>query len=108
MDQRQQQPIILADQLVHKVQRIRRCNNYDVLQNISCSPECKTVGQLLLDSPLSYALTAITDVLEIDYTVDMFRSTLQLPVQTPANPFIALATMTAIEPFMQTVGYQGC
>ncbi|GJX55343.1 retrovirus-related pol polyprotein from transposon TNT 1-94 [Tanacetum coccineum] len=47
------------------------------------------------------------DSQEIVYTVDMFRSTLQLPVQTPANPFIVLATMTVIEPFMQMVGYQG-
>nr|GEX90093.1 pentatricopeptide repeat-containing protein [Tanacetum cinerariifolium] len=34
-----------------------------VLQSISCSPECKIVGQLLLDHPLSYALTATADVL---------------------------------------------
>nr|GEW75240.1 uncharacterized mitochondrial protein AtMg00810-like [Tanacetum cinerariifolium] len=30
--------------------------------NIPCSPECKIVGQLLLDHPLSYALTTTTDV----------------------------------------------
>ncbi|GKF54568.1 hypothetical protein Tco_0164908, partial [Tanacetum coccineum] len=34
----------------------------DVLQNIPCSPECKIVGQLLLNHPLSYALTAIAVV----------------------------------------------
>ncbi|GKC64830.1 hypothetical protein Tco_1097428 [Tanacetum coccineum] len=44
---------------------------------------------------------------EIVYTVDMFRSTLQLPVETPANPFITPSTIKVIEPFMQTVGYQG-
>ncbi|GKB14473.1 hypothetical protein Tco_0848396 [Tanacetum coccineum] len=56
------QQIILADQLVPKFQGIRRCNNYVMLQSISCSPECKIVGQILLDHLLSYALTATTDV----------------------------------------------
>ncbi|GJT57877.1 hypothetical protein Tco_0992931 [Tanacetum coccineum] len=31
-------------------------------QSIPCSPECKIVGQILLDHPLSYALTATGDV----------------------------------------------
>ncbi|GKC28649.1 hypothetical protein Tco_1035943 [Tanacetum coccineum] len=104
------QQIILAAQLVPKFQGIRRCNNYVVLQSISCSPECKIVGQILLDHPLSYALTATADVSvvylqqfwktvrkepdtkdtirfmldtqEITYTMDMFRDTLKLPVET--------------------------
>nr|GEU50804.1 hypothetical protein [Tanacetum cinerariifolium] len=88
------QQIIPADQLFPKFQSIGRCNNYVVLKNISCSPECKIVGQLLLDHPLSYALTTTTDVPA-------------LPLETPANPFITPATMKVIEPFMQTVGYQG-
>ncbi|GKE54622.1 hypothetical protein Tco_1489778, partial [Tanacetum coccineum] len=82
---------IPADQLVPKFQRIGRCNNYVVLQNILCSPECKIVGQLLIDHPLSYALTTRAD----------------LPVETPTNPFIVPETMTVIELFMHTVGYQG-
>ncbi|GKA05442.1 hypothetical protein Tco_0684562, partial [Tanacetum coccineum] len=52
------QQIIPTAQLVPKFQGIGRCNNYDVLQSIPCSPECKIVGQILLDHPLSYALTA--------------------------------------------------
>ncbi|GJV89264.1 hypothetical protein Tco_1533202 [Tanacetum coccineum] len=56
------QQIIPAAQLIPKFQRIRRCNNYALLQSISCSPECKIVGQILLDHPLSYALTATADV----------------------------------------------
>ncbi|GKA59669.1 hypothetical protein Tco_0758982 [Tanacetum coccineum] len=56
------QQIISADQLVPKFQGFRRCNNYAVLQNIPCSPECKIVGHIILDHPLSYALTAIADV----------------------------------------------
>ncbi|GKA37723.1 hypothetical protein Tco_0724288 [Tanacetum coccineum] len=83
--------VIPADQLVPKFQRIGRCNNYVVLQNIPCSPECKIVGQLLLDHLLSYALTTRADVL----------------VETPTNPFITPSTIKVIEPFMQTVGYQG-
>ncbi|GJW99178.1 hypothetical protein Tco_0180986 [Tanacetum coccineum] len=51
-------------------------------------------GQLLLDHPLSNALTATTDIPV-------------LLVETPTNPFITPVTMTVIEPFMQTVGYQG-
>ncbi|GKF37350.1 hypothetical protein Tco_0114108 [Tanacetum coccineum] len=43
----------------------------------------------------------------IVYTVDMFRSTLQLPMETTTNPFIAPTTMKFIQPFMQIVGYQG-
>ncbi|GJZ07538.1 hypothetical protein Tco_0541331 [Tanacetum coccineum] len=94
-----------------KIQFIGRCNNYVVLQSIPCSPECKIVGQILLDHPLSYALTATVEVLivylqqfwktvskvcdtkdtikfkldtqEITYTADMFRHTLHLPVETP-------------------------
>nr|GFC97226.1 hypothetical protein [Tanacetum cinerariifolium] len=93
------------------------------------------MGQILLDHPLSYALTATANVLvvylqkfwktvskvpdtkvtikfkldrqEITYTVDMFRDTLKLLVETSKNPFIALVTIRTIESFMQTDGYQG-
>ncbi|GJV78409.1 retrovirus-related pol polyprotein from transposon TNT 1-94 [Tanacetum coccineum] len=41
---------------------IGRCNNYVMLQSIPCSSECKIVGHILLDHPLSYALTATADV----------------------------------------------
>nr|GEU99277.1 hypothetical protein [Tanacetum cinerariifolium] len=44
---------------------IGRCNNYDVLQSIPCSPECKIVRQILLDHPLRYALIATADVLAV-------------------------------------------
>ncbi|GJQ89234.1 hypothetical protein Tco_0000373 [Tanacetum coccineum] len=49
-------------QLVSRFHTIERCNNYAVLQSIPCSPECKIVGQILLDHPLSYALTATAGV----------------------------------------------
>ncbi|GJZ40686.1 hypothetical protein Tco_0587572 [Tanacetum coccineum] len=56
------QQIIPATQLVPKFQCIERCNKYVVLQSIPCSPKHKIVGKILLDHPLSYALTAIDDV----------------------------------------------
>ncbi|GJR39490.1 hypothetical protein Tco_1215174 [Tanacetum coccineum] len=52
-------------------------------QSIPCSPECKIVGQILLDHPLSYALIATADVPDFVYIVDMFRDILHLPVETP-------------------------
>ncbi|GJZ01755.1 hypothetical protein Tco_0519716 [Tanacetum coccineum] len=100
-----------------------------------CSPECKIVGQILHDHPLSYALTATADVLvvylqqfwktvskvldikdtikfkldtqDITYTIDMFCDTLHLPMETLNKPFIAPVNIKVIESFMQTVGYQG-
>ncbi|GJV55343.1 hypothetical protein Tco_1456348 [Tanacetum coccineum] len=125
----QQQQIILADQLVcTKYQGIVRCNNYALLQNIPCSVECKIIGHILIDHALSYALTATVDVpvvhllqfwktvkkvpnanetirfmldrKEITYTVDMFCLTLQLPMETLENPFIAPATLEYIQPFI--------
>ncbi|GJT32761.1 hypothetical protein Tco_0923180 [Tanacetum coccineum] len=47
------------------------------------------------------------DTQEIVYNVDMFRDTLNLPVETRDNPFVAPATIKIIESFMQRVGYQG-
>ncbi|GJS87021.1 hypothetical protein Tco_0769657 [Tanacetum coccineum] len=127
--------MLFVAQLVPKFQGIGRCNNYVVLQSIPCSPECKIVGQILLDHPLGYALTATADVSavylqqfwktvnkvpdtkdtirfkldaqEITYTVDMFRDALKLPVETPDNPFITPVNIEIIESFIQRVGYQG-
>ncbi|GKA01599.1 hypothetical protein Tco_0674264 [Tanacetum coccineum] len=103
--------------------------------SIPCSTECKVVGKILLDHPLSYDLTANADVpavylqqfwqivhkvpntkdtirfkmdtQEITYIVDMFRATLKLPVETPDKPFVAPVTIKIIESFMYKVGYQG-
>ncbi|GJV45157.1 hypothetical protein Tco_1429693 [Tanacetum coccineum] len=115
--------------------RSKEKDEYSVWHNIPCAPDYKIVGQILIDHPLSYALTTTSDVLasylqrfwkivskvpdtkdtirfkldrqEIVYTVDMFCSTLNLPVETTVNPFIAQATMKYIQPFMQIIGYQG-
>ncbi|GJY86138.1 retrovirus-related pol polyprotein from transposon TNT 1-94 [Tanacetum coccineum] len=56
------QQVIPAAQLVPRYHTIRRCNNYVMLQSIPCSLECKIIRQILLDNPLSYALTATADV----------------------------------------------
>ncbi|GJV90702.1 hypothetical protein Tco_1538515 [Tanacetum coccineum] len=129
------QHVIPAAQLVPQYKPIGRCNNYAVLQSIPCSPKCKIVGLILLDHCLSYALTATADVpvvylqqfwrtvskvpdtedtikflLDTEqfiYTVDMFRDTLNLPVETPENPFVVPANIHTIEAFMNRVGYQG-
>ncbi|GKC48545.1 hypothetical protein Tco_1071290 [Tanacetum coccineum] len=127
--------VIPAAQLVPRYHTIGRCNNYAVLQNIPCSPECKIIEKILLDHPLSYAITATADVpvvylqqfwrtvskvpdtedmikfmrdtKEFTYTVDMFRVTLHFPVKTPKNPFVASVNIQTIEAFMNLVGYQG-
>ncbi|GJV94575.1 DNA-directed DNA polymerase, partial [Tanacetum coccineum] len=127
--------IIPVAQLVPKFQGTGRCNSYVVLQSIPCLPECKIVGQILLDHPLGYALTATAnvpavylqqfwktvskvhdtkdtirfklDAQEITYTVDMFRDALKLPVKTLDNPFITPVNIEIIESFIQRVDYQG-
>nr|GEY28200.1 hypothetical protein [Tanacetum cinerariifolium] len=128
------QHMIPAAQLVPKYQPIERRNNYVVLQSIPCSPECNIFGKILLDHPLSYVLTATTDVHamylqqfwrtvsnvpdtkdtikfllteQFVYTVDMFRDTLNLLVDTPEKPFVTPANIQTIEEFMNRVGYQG-
>ncbi|GKB87177.1 hypothetical protein Tco_0959449, partial [Tanacetum coccineum] len=129
------QRVIPAAQLVPHNKQIGRCNNYAVLQSIPCSPECKIVGQILLDHSLSYPLIATADVLAVYlqqfwrtvskvpdtedtikflldtekfiYNVDMFWDTLKLLVETPENSFVAPTNIHTIEAFMNRVGYQG-
>nr|GEW26546.1 retrovirus-related Pol polyprotein from transposon TNT 1-94 [Tanacetum cinerariifolium] len=43
------------------------------------------------------------DTQEIVYTIDMFRDTLKMPVETPDNPFVAPVNIEIIESFMHTV-----
>nr|GEV82211.1 hypothetical protein [Tanacetum cinerariifolium] len=92
------QNVLPAAQLVPQVKPIGRCNNYAVLQSIPCSPECKIVGQILHDHPLSYALTATGDVSARHYTSTSGNS---------SNPFVEPANIQTIEAFMNRVGYQG-
>nr|GEY97693.1 zf-CCHC domain-containing protein/UBN2 domain-containing protein [Tanacetum cinerariifolium] len=74
--------------------------------SIPCSPECKIVGKILLDHPLSYALTATTDV-HIVYLQQFWRTTFFTPVETPKNPFVTPVNIETIKAFMNRVGYQG-
>nr|GEZ42083.1 hypothetical protein [Tanacetum cinerariifolium] len=122
------QHVIPAAQLVPKYHSIERCNNYSVLQSIPCSPECKIIGQILLDHLLSYALTATIDVpvvylqqiwrtvskvpgpeetikfmlntQEFVYNVDMFRNILHSLMETRDNPFVTPVNIETIEAFM--------
>ncbi|GJX00473.1 hypothetical protein Tco_0184386 [Tanacetum coccineum] len=86
----------------HNSLGIRRCNNYDMLKSIPCSPECKIVEKILLDHPLSYALTATADV-PVVY-LQQFQDSSQM--ETPDNPFVAPVTIEIIESFMNKVDYQ--
>ncbi|GJT18073.1 retrovirus-related pol polyprotein from transposon TNT 1-94 [Tanacetum coccineum] len=47
------------------------------------------------------------DTQDIMYTVDMFRDTLKLTVETLDNPFVVPAIIEIIESFMHRVDYQG-
>ncbi|GKA16257.1 hypothetical protein Tco_0696004 [Tanacetum coccineum] len=49
----------------------------------------------------------LLDFEQFIYTVDMFRDTLNLPVETLENPFVAPANIHTIEAFMNRVFYQG-
>ncbi|GKE28503.1 hypothetical protein Tco_1443887, partial [Tanacetum coccineum] len=100
------QHVIPAAQFVPQYKSIGRCNNYAVLQSIPCSPECKIVGHILLDHPLSYALTATADVPAV-YLQQFWRTMSKVPVETPDTLFVAPANIHTIEAFMNKVGYQG-
>ncbi|GJT89536.1 hypothetical protein Tco_1078381 [Tanacetum coccineum] len=96
------QQIILAAQLVSKFKGIRRCNNYDVLQSIPCSPECKIVRQILLDHLLSYALTTTADVPAV--YLQQFWKTIRKVPDTKDTMRFKLDTQ---EITYMRVGYQG-
>nr|GEU40108.1 hypothetical protein [Tanacetum cinerariifolium] len=106
------QHVIPATQLVPQYKQIRRCNNYAVLQSIPCSPECKIVGLIILDHSSKVPDTEDTikfmlDTQQFTYSVNMFRDTLHLPVETPENPFVTPDNIHTIEAFTNRVGYQG-
>ncbi|GKA59323.1 hypothetical protein Tco_0758636, partial [Tanacetum coccineum] len=46
------------------------------------------------------------DTQQFTYTVDVFRDTLHLPMETPKNPFVAPANIHTIKAFMNRFGYQ--
>nr|GEW47006.1 hypothetical protein [Tanacetum cinerariifolium] len=106
-----------VDQLVHPNNQVStgRFNNKTTIPSIQCPKECRIVGQILVDHALIHALTATTDVLaiyiqqlwrtvkqvpngnenirfmvdkkDIIHNVDIFCATLELPVETPEQPF---------------------
>ncbi|GKA76144.1 hypothetical protein Tco_0782522 [Tanacetum coccineum] len=75
-----------------------------MLQSIPCSPKCKIVGQILLDHPLSYALTATADV-PVVYLQQFWRTVSKVP-----SPEDTIKFMLNTQEFIYTVdmvGYQG-
>ncbi|GKB41957.1 hypothetical protein Tco_0886899 [Tanacetum coccineum] len=100
------QHVLPAAQLVPQYKPIGRCNNYAVLHSIPCSPECKirTVSKV---PDIEDTIKFMLDTQQFTYTVDMFRDTLYLLVETPENPFVAPANINTIKVFMNRVGYQG-
>ncbi|GJS22901.1 hypothetical protein Tco_0451533 [Tanacetum coccineum] len=84
---------------------IGRCQHSAVLQSIHCSPECKITVNKVPDT--DDTIKFLLDTEQFIYTMDMFRDTLQLPVETSENPFVSLANIHTIEAFMKKVGYQG-
>ncbi|GJW95459.1 hypothetical protein Tco_0175131 [Tanacetum coccineum] len=100
------QHMIPAAQLVPQYKPIGRCNNYAVLQSIPCSPEFKIrMGSKVPDT--EDTIKFLLDTEQFVYTIDMFRDNLQLPVETPENPFVAPANIHTIKAFINRVGYQG-
>ncbi|GJX91872.1 hypothetical protein Tco_0345198 [Tanacetum coccineum] len=98
------QQVIPPAQLVPRFHKIRRCNNYAVLQSIPCSHECKIVGQILLDHPLSYDLTATADV-PVVYLQQFWRTVSKVP-----GPEDTIKFMLNTQEFIyrvDMVGYQG-
>nr|GEW15497.1 integrase, catalytic region, zinc finger, CCHC-type, peptidase aspartic, catalytic [Tanacetum cinerariifolium] len=84
-----------------EMQQLRGVAEYSML-----SPECKIIGQILLDHPLSYALTATVDV-PVVYLQQFWRTVSKVPVETPENLFVTPVNIETIEAFMNKVGYQG-
>ncbi|GJV30573.1 retrovirus-related pol polyprotein from transposon TNT 1-94 [Tanacetum coccineum] len=100
------QQVIPATQLVPRFHTIGRCNNYAVLQSISCSHKCKIRTVSKIPGP-GDMIKFMLNTQEFIYTVDMFQDILHLPVETPENPFVAPDNIETIEAFMNKVGYQG-
>nr|GEU44937.1 hypothetical protein [Tanacetum cinerariifolium] len=68
-------------------------------QHIPCSPECKIVGRILLDHPLSYALTATADVPAV--YLQQFWKTIEKVLNSKDTIRFKLDTQDIM------VGYQG-
>ncbi|GJU94958.1 hypothetical protein Tco_1319714 [Tanacetum coccineum] len=92
--------------LFHNTNQSGGWNIYAVLQSIPCSPECKirTVSKV---PDTEDTIKFMLDTQQFTYTVDMFRDTLHLPVETYENLVVTPANIHTIKAFMNRVGYQG-
>nr|GEY24360.1 hypothetical protein [Tanacetum cinerariifolium] len=89
------QQIIPVDQLVHssKFQSVGRYNNI-----------AKIVRRI---SNANQTICFMVYKEDITYTMDMFRATLKIQVETPKQSFIPPADFDYIKPFLRILSYQG-
>ncbi|GJY50526.1 retrovirus-related pol polyprotein from transposon TNT 1-94 [Tanacetum coccineum] len=86
-------------------------------QLLNLSPNFKALGDVTIMLCSKKTVSKVLDTKdtiifkldsqEIIYTDDIFRDTLQLPVETPDNQFVAPVNIEVIQSFMQRVGYHG-
>ncbi|GKA45059.1 hypothetical protein Tco_0737855, partial [Tanacetum coccineum] len=79
----------------------------EVRDSVGGSGKVKGCTMIAIIMILSNSRSNVINSQDIIYTIDMFRNTLQLPVETLENPFVAPVNIEIIESFMHTVGYQG-
>ncbi|GKF45247.1 hypothetical protein Tco_0131799, partial [Tanacetum coccineum] len=89
------QHVIPAAQLVPQYKPIRRCNNYAVFYALTATADVPAVYLQQFWRTVSKVpdteetIKFLLDFEQFIYTVDMFRDTLNLPVETLENPFVA-------------------
>ncbi|GJR21789.1 hypothetical protein Tco_0970316 [Tanacetum coccineum] len=71
------------------------CGALEYFMTVSKVPDTEDTIKFMLDTE------------EFTYTIDMFRVTLHLPVETLENPFVAPVNIQTIKAFTNMVGYQG-
>nr|GEV07882.1 hypothetical protein [Tanacetum cinerariifolium] len=80
----------LRDKLVNWSSKKQDCTSMSTM-------EAETVSKVI---DIKDTIKFMLDTKEFTYTVDMFRVTLHLPVETPKNPFVAPINIQTIEAFM--------
>ncbi|GJT88743.1 retrovirus-related pol polyprotein from transposon TNT 1-94 [Tanacetum coccineum] len=88
----------------NKQARTRESEEYKAKPGKSSLSQIQTVSKV---HDTEDTIKFMMDSEEFTYTVDMFRDTLHLPVETLKNPFVAPVNIQTIESFMNMVGYQG-
>ncbi|GJU85464.1 hypothetical protein Tco_1293010 [Tanacetum coccineum] len=93
----------LGDKLVIWSSKKQDCTTMSTTEDdIPCSPECKIVGQILLNHPLSYALTATADVPSM-YLQQFWKTVSKMPNTKDTIKF----KLNSQEIVYPKAGYQG-